>query len=63
MKAANEISIANWVSRILRWALGIIFVWMAYSFEDAEVLYFLGAVVFATGFLKPKRCTDGSCNI
>ncbi|MCU0396180.1 MAG: hypothetical protein MUF29_09730 [Chitinophagaceae bacterium] len=63
MASINEVSLANWISRIIRWALGLVFLWLAYTYEDAKVLYFFGAVVFATGFLKPKRCTQDSCQV
>ncbi len=59
----NTVQIANWVSRILRWALGLGFLWLAFSYDDAQVLYFFGAVVFISGFFKPKRCTSNSCNL
>jgi len=59
----NTVQIANWVSRIIRWALGLIFLWIAWFYEDAKVLYFFGAVIFISGFFKPKRCTSDSCNI
>ncbi len=53
---------AIWLSRALRWALGGFFVWLAYQYEDAKPLYFFGAVLFATGFLRPGRCIAGACD-
>jgi hypothetical protein len=55
--------IATWLSRFLRFGLGLLLLWLAYSYDDAQILYFVGAVVFATGFIKPHRCIDGACDI
>jgi hypothetical protein len=56
-------TLAIWLSRFLRFALGLLMLWLAYSYDDAQILYFVGALIFATGFLKPKRCIDGACDI
>lgn len=55
--------LAFWLSRIIRWALGLLLLWLAYTCDDAQILYFVGAVVFATGFLRPRRCTSEHCSI
>jgi hypothetical protein len=56
-------SIAIWLSRFLRFGLGLLLLWLAYSYDDAQILYFVGALVFATGFIKPRRCIDGACDV
>lgn len=63
MKSMDAISVGNWASRIIRWALGLLFTGMAYFMEDAEILYLFGALFFISGFFKPRRCTDSSCQV
>lgn len=61
-KPAGDVSsMAQWLSSILRWSLGLLMIGIAWYYEDAEVLYVFGALVFLTGFLRPKRCTAESC--
>jgi hypothetical protein len=55
--------LALWLSRTIRWALGLVLLWLAYTYDEAQILYLVGAVVFATGFLRPRRCTSDHCNI
>ena len=54
-----------WFSRILRWTLGLLF-------AGAGILYWnkggwpavlFGALVFITGFFRPKRCLNDTCDI
>jgi hypothetical protein len=52
-----------WFSRSLRWALGIFLIWIGFHFEDAWPVKIFGAVVFATGFLRPRRCIDETCTM
>jgi hypothetical protein len=61
--SAKTESLAIWLSRLLRFGLGLLMLWLAYSYDDAQILYFVGAVVFATGFIRPRRCIDGACEI
>jgi len=63
MKNTDALSFGNWASRIIRWALGLLFIGMAFYFEDAAALYVFGALFFISGFFKPKRCTDNSCQV
>lgn len=63
MKPMDAVSFGNWASRIIRWALGLLFLGMAYFLEDAEALYIFGALFLISGFFKPKRCTDSSCQV
>ena len=54
-----------WFSRILRWTVGLLF-------AGAGILYWhqggwpaiaFGALVFITGFFRPKRCLDDTCDV
>jgi hypothetical protein len=63
MKDADALGFGNWASRIIRWTLGLVFTGMAYYFEDASALYVFGALFFISGFFKPKRCTDTTCQV
>jgi hypothetical protein len=54
-----------WFSRILRWTVGSFFTTagIMYSKQGVWPAIVFGLVIFLTGFLKPKRCIDGECNI
>jgi hypothetical protein len=54
----------TWVSRSLRWGLGSIFIAVGIVFfkDGGWPAMFFGALMFATGFFKPKRCiSDENC--
>lgn len=56
----------TWVSRSLRWGLGLIFiaVGIAYFKDGGWPALFFGAVMIVTGFFKPKRCiSDENCEL
>ena len=62
----KENKLAIWFSSILRWFLGLLF--MAMGFMESKDEYswaviVFGLIVFATGFIRPKRCIDDNCNI
>ncbi len=61
MKVKNRII---WFGKIFRWTLGGAFLGAGlYARYDWSTLFF-GAVLFFTGFLRPKCCidrTDGAC--
>lgn len=63
MKSMNAVTLGNWASRIIRWALGLLFIGIACFSEDAEPLYVFGVLFFISGFFKPRRCTDTSCQV
>lgn len=54
-----------WLSRLLRWGLGVFFIIVGFIYYTAggwpAILF--GAIFFITGFFRPKRCIDGSCEI
>lgn len=55
-----------WFHRILRWGLGLLFIGVGvyYWKDDAWPAVLFGAVMLATGFLRPKRCIgDGECQV
>lgn len=50
-------------SRIFRWTLGTAFLGAGIYAHDLSGIFF-GAALFATGFLRPKRClgdNDSAC--
>lgn len=49
------------IGRIIRFGLGMLLAWVAFAYEE-PAMYVAGAVVFATGFLKPRRCSSESCS-
>lgn len=55
----------EWFSRILRWGLGILFMTVGYIYfqEGGWPAIVFGIAFFVTGFFRPKRCIDGSCEI
>jgi len=58
--------LAIWFSSILRWSLGLLFMVMGYinlKDESAWVILVFGLIIFATGFIRPKRCIDDNCKI
>lgn len=55
-----------WFHRILRWGLGLLFIGVGlyYWQDDAWPAVLFGAVMLATGFLRPKRCIeDRECHV
>ena len=54
-----------WFSRLLRWGLGVLFMiigWIYFADGGWPALLF-GAIVFATGFFRPKRCLEEGCEL
>jgi hypothetical protein len=57
---------AIWFSCILRWCLGLLFIIMGYfnsGEEYAWVVVVFGLIIFATGFIRPKRCIEDNCKV
>lgn len=54
-----------WFSRLLRWTLGLVFtsVGVLYFNDGGWPAILFGAVFFATGFFRPRRCIDGTCSL
>lgn len=52
-------------SRLLRWGLGILFmiIGLIYYEEGGWPAILFGVIFFATGFLRPKRCLENSCEL
>ena len=58
----NDINqFASRISFVIRWILGLVFLFVAYTYPDAIVLYFFGAALLVSGFFQPKRCTNQTC--
>lgn len=47
-----------WLSRTIRWAMTLGFVWIAYHYPDLWYLYIFAATALVTSFVEPKRCLD-----
>ena len=57
---------AIWLSSILRWAIGIVFLTLGFIFrkeDDPWILFLFGTVLFVSGFFRPRRCIDDQCNV
>ncbi|MFT3945744.1 MAG: hypothetical protein QM763_02125 [Agriterribacter sp.] len=54
-----------WLSRILRWAFGILFITIGilYLRHDGWPAIIFGVAMIVTGFFCPKRCINDSCNL
>lgn len=47
----------------IRWLLGVLFIAIAYTQQDAAVLYFFGGALLVSSFFRPKRCAAGACDL
>lgn len=57
----SDLTFATRVSRIIRWLLAAGFALAAFVYEDLKILYILAAVLFITGFFKPRCCVHDTC--
>lgn len=55
----------EWFSRLLRWGLGILFIIVGYIYfsDGGWPAIIFGAAFFISGFFRPRRCIDGSCEL
>jgi hypothetical protein len=53
-----------WFSRILRWGLGLLFTvaGILYFNRGGWPLLLFGSVLLVTGFLRPRRCLEETCD-
>jgi hypothetical protein len=58
--ANKEEKLVIWFSRLLRWGLGGLFIitGIMYNKSGNWPAILFGALIFITGFFKPKRCVD-----
>lgn len=54
---------AHRVSLVIRWALALVFAYVAYRYQEAWFLYIFSGVLFITGFIQPRRCIDTACSV
>jgi hypothetical protein len=49
--------------RILRWALGTVFILVGTSYwkQDGWPVLVFGGIIFLTGFFTPRRCINNAC--
>ncbi|MCC6287930.1 MAG: hypothetical protein IT249_08595 [Chitinophagaceae bacterium] len=61
----KSIRLTIWVSRLIRWGLGglCIAIGILYFNQDGWPAIIFGAIMMITGFFRPKRCIDDSCNL
>lgn len=54
-----------WFSRILRWLLGGVFMYIGIRFiyQDGWPAIVFGGIIFITGFFKPRRCLEDGCEL
>ncbi|MBO9561567.1 MAG: hypothetical protein J7621_02290 [Niastella sp.] len=61
----NSATIITWFSRLLRWLLGAAFITVGILHAKAggwpAILF--GALIFITGFFRPRRCIGGECSL
>ncbi len=62
MLSGSEQKVLIWVSKVLRWALGTLFIIVGIHAGNDGYAIFFGTAIFATGFLKPRRCIDDKCS-
>ncbi|MBS1917709.1 MAG: hypothetical protein JST87_15670 [Bacteroidetes bacterium] len=55
MFANKNIDWALWLSRVLRWGLGSVMIWLGLN-NGEWITAIFGLLLFLTGFLKPRRC-------
>lgn len=52
-----------WIHRIFRWALGALFIVLGIVQGRDWYTIAFGAIILATGFLRPCRCIGDSCKV
>lgn len=65
MSRIADTNFVTWFSRIFRWLVGLGFVTAGIMFYDKggwPAIAF-GALIFITGFLRPRRCMDDVCDV
>lgn len=64
-KEDNSIRTTLWFSKVLRWALGLLFIGVGvfYYHEGGWPAILFGLIFFVTGFFRPKRCLQEGCEL
>lgn len=62
-KDSGSVKAAIWLSRFLRWGFGLLFIWAGTLDPSAWPAYILGGITFITGFFRPKRCLEETCDV
>ncbi|GAA0546374.1 hypothetical protein [Chitinophaga japonensis] len=52
-----------WITRLVRWGMGIAIIWAGGGFEGAWPALVFGGALIITGFFRPRGCLGESCNI
>jgi len=64
MKAMFNISIsAILMYRLVRWAFAAFFIAIGFLYEDAWAAFIFGGIFLVTGFFKPYKCLEASCDV
>lgn len=61
----NDLQVALWFSRLVRWGFGTAFVLIGAKFihDDGWPALMIGVAFFISGFFKPRRCIEGECEL
>jgi hypothetical protein len=62
-KYKKDTHLVIWFSRVLRWGFGGIFLWAGLHFNGGWLVIVFGAVFVISGFFRPKRCLEESCEV
>jgi hypothetical protein len=61
----NQTTFLLWFNRLLRWSLGATFITVGILYAKAggwpAILF--GALIFITGFFRPRRCIGNECEL
>jgi|GEM_PF-2208661 len=61
--ANNNIEWAVLLSRVVRWSFGILIIWLGFRNDYDWAVIIFGALMFITGFFRPRRCVGEICNM
>lgn len=64
MKITDDAStkLVIWLYRIIRWGFGATFITIGIVYDSFIAIGF-GAIMFATGFIRPRRCLNDNCSV
>jgi len=62
-RPANDRAITIWLSRLLRWGLGALFIILGIRERYDWYTIVFGIIILLTGFLQPRRCINDRCDV
>jgi hypothetical protein len=63
LKKKKNIDWAFWLSRVVRWGFGGFLIWLGMHNDHEWAVIIFGAVLVITGFFRPRRCINDSCDM